>query len=158
MRDFQANIDDYYMEDIKFHQYLASWFMGSQHWLKWRQLCSSRQQAISWTNVDQGPWVHMLSINHNTLNNPTCWICVAWWRHQMGTFYALLTLCAGNSPHNDQWRGASIFSLICTWTSDWVNNRDADDLRRHRSHYDVPVMVRAWMVNVVHLNQHLATQ
>ena len=25
-------------------------------------------------------------------------ICEAWWRHQMETFSALLTLCAGNSP------------------------------------------------------------
>ena len=37
-----------------------------------------------------------------------------------------------NSPHKGQWRGALMFSLVCAWTNDWVNNRDADDLRRHR--------------------------
>ena len=30
-----------------------------------------------------------------------------------------------NSPHKGQWRGALIFSLICVWINDWVNNREA---------------------------------
>ena len=69
-----------------------------------------------------------------------------WWRHQMETFSALLALCAGNSPvpvnfpHKGQWRGALMFSLICAWINDWVNNRGAGDLRRHRTHYDVTVI------------------
>ena len=46
-----------------------------------------------------------------------------------------------NSPHKGHWRGAVMFSLICTWTNGWVNNRDAGDLRRHRAHYDVIVMI-----------------
>ena len=45
-----------------------------------------------------------------------------------------------NSTHKGQSRGALMFSLICAWTNGWVNNRDADDLRRHRAHYDVIVM------------------
>ena len=39
-------------------------------------------------------------------------------------------------------------SLICVWINDWVNNREAGDLRRHRVHYDVIVMMRivlAWL-------------
>ena len=44
-----------------------------------------------------------------------------------------------NFPHKGQWRGTLLFSLICAWTNDWVNTRDAGDLRRHRSHYDVTV-------------------
>ena len=47
-----------------------------------------------------------------------------------------------NSPHKGQWRGALMFSLICVWINVWVNNREADDLRRHRAHYDVIVMGR----------------
>ena len=43
-------------------------------------------------------------------------------------------------PHKDQWRGASIFSLICASTNGCANNRDADGLRRHRVYYDVIVM------------------
>ena len=45
-----------------------------------------------------------------------------------------------NSPHKAQWRGALMFSLICVWINDWVNNREAGDWRRYRDHYDVPVM------------------
>ena len=45
-----------------------------------------------------------------------------------------------NSPHKGQWHGALIFSLICAWKNDWVNNREAGDLGRHRAHYDVTVM------------------
>ena len=46
-----------------------------------------------------------------------------------------------NSPHKGQWPGALMFSLICVWINDWVNNGEAGDLRRYRIHYDVTVMV-----------------
>ena len=71
---------------------------------------------------------------------------LSWWRHQMETFSALLAICAGNSPvsgnspHKGQWRGALMFSLICVWINDWVNNREAGDLRRYLGHHDVNVM------------------
>ena len=65
----------------------------------------------------------------------------------METFSALLVICAGNShrppvnsPHKGQWRGALIFSLICSWINGWANNRDAGDLRRLRFNYDVTVI------------------
>ena len=45
-----------------------------------------------------------------------------------------------NSPHKGQWRVALIFSLICVWINDWINNREACDLRRYRAHYDITVM------------------
>ena len=45
-----------------------------------------------------------------------------------------------NSPHKGQWRGALMFSLICIWINDWVNNGEAGNLRRYRAHYDVTVM------------------
>ena len=44
-----------------------------------------------------------------------------------------------NSAHKGQWREASMFSLICAWINDWVNNGDAGDLRRHRARYDAIV-------------------
>ena len=37
-----------------------------------------------------------------------------------------------NSPHKGQSRRALMVSLICTWINNWVNNRDAGDLRHHR--------------------------
>ena len=66
---------------------------------------------------------------------------MTWWRHQMETFSALLAICAGNSPHKGQWRGALVLSLICVWINGWVNNREAGDLKRHRAHYGVIVMI-----------------
>ena len=73
-------------------------------------------------------------------------ICT-WWRHQMETFSALVVLVwvihrsPVNSPHKSQWRGTLMFSLICGGINDWVSNREAGDLRRHRAHYDVTVMI-----------------
>ena len=46
-----------------------------------------------------------------------------------------------NFPHKGQWRGALMFSLIYAWINDWVNNREAGDLRRQHGHYDVIVMI-----------------
>ena len=46
-----------------------------------------------------------------------------------------------NSLHKSQRHRAFMFSLICTWINGWVNNGEAGDLRRHRDHYDVTVMM-----------------
>ena len=87
-----------------------------------------------------------LTASHGTsvLSLAKAWARI-WWRHQMETFSALLDLWAGNSPvnspHKGQWRGALMFSLICAWINGWVNNREAGYLRRHRTHYDVIVMI-----------------
>ena len=45
-----------------------------------------------------------------------------------------------NFPHKGQWRGALMFSLMYAWINDWVNNREAGDLRLQHGHYDVIVM------------------
>ena len=63
-----------------------------------------------------------------------------WWRHQIDTFSALLALWGVISLHKGQWRGALVFSLICAWTNGWANHRDAGDLRRHHTNYDVTLM------------------
>ena len=64
----------------------------------------------------------------------------------METFSELLAICVGNSlvtdefPAQSQWRGTLIFYLIRSCINGWVNNREAGDLRRRSSHYDVTVM------------------
>ena len=68
-----------------------------------------------------------------------------------------------NSPHKGQWRGALMFSLIRAWIKDWVNNREAGDLRRHRVHYDVTVMIRnkpyiILYIMALYLNNHFTEQ
>ena len=48
------------------------------------------------------------------------------------------------------WRGALRYFLICVWINDWVNNREAGDLRRYRAHYDViaiPPVRDEWKIN-----------
>ena len=71
---------------------------------------------------------------------------IAWWRHQMEPFSALLTLCAGNSPVTGEFpsqrpvtRNFDVFFHLCL-INGWVINRKTGDLRRHRAHYDVIVM------------------
>ena len=62
-----------------------------------------------------------------------------------------------DSPHKDQWRGALKFTLICGWTNGWANTRGAGDLRRHRVHYDVNVMILGHIVRnlcQIHISTH----
>ena len=64
----------------------------------------------------------------------------------MEIFSALLAICAGNSPVTGEFPAqrpvtrSLMFYLICAGINSWVNNREAGDLRRHRTHYDVTVM------------------
>ena len=73
-------------------------------------------------------------------------LVLPWWCHQIKKIPRYWPFVPGiprppvNSPHKGQWRGALVFSLICAWTSGWVNNRDSGDLRRHRPHFEVTVM------------------
>ena len=107
-------------------------------------------------------WFRYPALNHHQ-NQPTLLthLCrtrpQSWWRHQMEHFSALLAFCAGNSPVTGEfpikgkWRGALMFSLICTWTNGWVNNRDAGDLRWNPAHYDVTVISWRSCVLEVHV-------
>ena len=78
-------------------------------------------------------------------------VFITWQRHQMETFSALLAICAGNSPVTGpvkgQWRGALMFSLIYAWINGWLNNGKAGNLRHHRAHYDVIVII--WFANIL---------
>ena len=81
---------------------------------------------MCWSLSCRHPWQMMTSSNGNIfrVTGPLC-----------GEFTGPV-----NSPHKSQWRGALMFSLICARINDWVNKREAGDLRRHRGHYDVSVM------------------
>ena len=59
----------------------------------------------------------------------------------MEIFFAFLALSAGNSPITGEFpsqrpvtRSVDVF-FICAWANSWVNNPDAGDLRRHRTHH-----------------------
>ena len=95
-------------------------------------------------------YIHIYAWYYQRLStwSSECLPCLfTWWRHQMETFSALLAICAGNSsvagdfPTRRPWRGALMFSLICAWINDGVNNGEAGDLRRRRAHFDVTAII-----------------
>ena len=53
-----------------------------------------------------------------------------------------------------QCREALMFSLICAWINGWVNTREAGDLRRHRTNYDVIVMQIEKILNVSQIGEN----
>ena len=92
----------------------------------------------------------------------TFWYCVnwyiafpfSWWRHQMEIFSRYWSFVRRihrspvNSPHKGQWRGALMFTLICTRINGWVNNRvwwfktPSRPLWRHRN--VIPCLLIPW--------------
>ena len=116
-------------------------FSQWQHSFQWK-LCSHwlkvlRQRHVHCRNSNTGPRIsthERYPVSMMTSSN--------------GNIFRVTGHCAGihrspvNSPYKGQWRGALVFSLICTRINGWVNNREASDLRRHRAHYDVIVRSR----------------
>ena len=92
-------------------------------WIHLSGMCSFVSGNNSWSSFD----VH------------ACHDVVIKWKHfqHYWPFARGIIRSPVNSPHKGQWRRALIFSLICSWISSWVNNREAGNLRRHRAHYDV---------------------
>ena len=92
---------------------------------KWRIIRRCNTSTVSWTNEYR----------------------ISWWRHPLETFSALLAICARNSPVTGEFPAkrpvtqSFDVSLICAWINGWINNREAGDLRRHRTHYGVTVML-----------------
>ena len=78
------------------------------------------------------------------------------WRHQMENFPRCWPFVRGihrwpvNSPHKGPWCGSVMFSLMYDWINGWVNDREAGDLRRHRVHYDVTVMLQTFVISRAH--------
>ena len=99
------------------------------------------------SHLDLGP--HWLGQYLGSRSTPSHYM-IQWWLifhweliHDdvNGNFFCVTGPLWGESTgHKGQWSGALMFSLICTWTHGWVNNREASDLRRHRAHFDVTVM------------------
>ena len=81
------------------------------------------------------------------LRVPNGFMCTSWWRHQMETFSALLTLCMTNPSVTRGFPSQRPVTRNCHVFFDlrlkkrWTNNRHTVDLRRHRPHYDVTVLI-----------------
>ena len=88
-----------------------SWFMQKANGVAWCGLTLIHDDIIKWKHYPRY-WPFVRGIHRSTVN----------------------------SPHKGQWRGALMFTSICTRINGWVNNHEAGGLRRHRGHYDVSVM------------------
>ena len=89
-------------------------------------------------NIFRNIFMHEMYYPFTTIPIP----CVAWWRHQMEIFSALLTPLWGESSGHRR-IPPLMFPLLCVWTNGWANNRNAGDLICHRAHYDVTIMISA---------------
>ena len=85
-----------------------------------------------------------------------------WWRHQVEPFSTSLAFVGG--IHRSRWiprtKASDAELLYFLWSApeknDWVNNREAGDLRRHRGHYDVNVKA-LWLKQQV-ISTHSVSQ
>ena len=78
-----------------------------------------------------------IHVNFNSYSYGESFLIIPWWRHQMETFSRCWPFVRGITHTK-----ASDAELWCfLWsTSDWVNNGEAGDLRRHRARFDVTLM------------------
>ena len=93
-----------------------------------------RKFSDFWRKIARGQWVTNFPPSHHMMTSSN------------GNIFRVTGHLCGNSPvpvnspHKGQWRGALMFSLICVWINGWVNSREAGDLRRYGTHYDVIVI------------------
>ena len=113
-------------------------------------------RQVAWLHATWGHFSHgtaadeVCPISHCTVCHRKQWVVFCWilhddvikWKHfpRNWPFVREIHRSPVNFPHKGQWRGALMFSLIYAWINDWVNNREAGDLRRQHGHYDVIVM------------------
>ena len=93
---------------------------------KWRPFCLVLNVLTPWPLEDTA--ILKLIFSHDDVTK---------WKHlpRYWSFVREIHRSPVNSPHKGQWRGALMFTLICTRINGWVNNREAGDLRRNRAHY-----------------------
>ena len=136
--------------------------MRSQYWFR-----CIMQQTITWAIVDRGLGHYMTSLGHDEWKYRSCWcnhlvvLAVAnvilmqndskpsalaqihddviKWKH-FSRYWPFVRGIHRWIPHTKA-SDAKLWCFLCAWINDWVNNCEAGDLRRHRAHYDVIVMI-----------------
>ena len=98
-------------------------------------------------NADNHLSILRLKLMHISAGDPVTNQPQIYWLH--GWWPSSFT-CQNINLHDDviKWKHfprywpfvRGMFYLICAWINNWVNNREAGDLRRHGAHYDVIVM------------------
>ena len=79
----------------------------------------------------------------------------SWWRNQMKAFSALLILCAGNSPAEFPLQRQVTRSLDLRLNKRLIKQSRRRDLRRHRTHYAVTVLIYICNNTSSNKNKHL---
>ena len=129
-------------------------FLFRHAWLLYAQFMTttvSRPFRVIWKRLRR-PGIHFCRgiCNYNNGDEYTHVMCLlSWWSHPMETFAALLAICVGNSPVPGEFpaqrpvtRNFDVFFDLRR-SNAWVNSLEAGDLRRHRAHYDVSIMMVA---------------
>ena len=109
--------------------------------LRWTPFMKSHDEGIKWKHFPRY-WPSVWGIHRWTMNSP----------HKGQWRGALLDMCMNKwlSKQSRRWwvgltkasdAGLWYFLWSAPWINGWVDNREAGDLRRHRTHYDVNVMV-----------------
>ena len=105
-------------------------------------------------------WNHWQKIFHEVFFVHVSYMKLSWWLHQIETFSALVAFCAGNSPVTSKFpaqrpvtRSFDIFFDL-RLNKRLSKNREAGDMRHHRAHYDVIVIMGN--VGVCHVTSTLS--
>ena len=120
-----------------------SWLSLLEHLLSWHEYFAWRGLILPWKNISKIRYnIQMILTENNHCPTKQNHDDVMKWKHfpRYWPFAQGIHLSPVNSPHKVQWRGALMFSLIRAWLSGLVYTREAGDLRRHRTHYDVSAM------------------
>ena len=128
------------------------WESTSYQWFSFQRTNNTESVFLWWRHHMLWGWDSIQrSLLHSVAAGVLCTIWYVqslqhtWWRHQMETFSTLLAICAGNSPVTGEFPAQRPVtrsfdaSFDHAWINGWVNNREAGDLRRHRSHCDVTI-------------------
>ena len=110
---------------------------------------------IGWNNANSPTMSDVITEEH----------AIAWWRHKMETFSALLALCAGNSPVTGESPSQRpVTQSFDTFFDLRLNKRVSKeswgwrfDTPSRSAHYDVPVMEIIILHNVLYLH-HLCPE
>ena len=139
------------------------WFRVTQH-----MTCHSKWPMKS-RKISQHEWRHILFIAlvpfedavhvwhlWDTLyckNNSTIHDDVIKWKHFPRNWPFVLGIHRSRWIPHTKASDAELwcFSFIYVWINGWVNNHEAGDLRRHRGHYDVNVMIP---IDLLHMCAH----
>ena len=120
----------------------ASYLWRAPSWIPHPRPKSAFVGAVGWGIPNFTDWQPPQSGQQITVSG-----AATWWRHQMETFSALLTICAGNSPVMGEFpaqspvtRSSDVFFDL-RLNARLSKQRWGRWLRRHCVHYDVTVMI-----------------